>query len=241
LTEITPENVLEKLKTRGYFRIELRPTKFTKDNFTLAECKEIVEKNQVRLRGWYFPHFAKNHGDFFNGDDHAVGFLDWSEHCEIFKMYRSGQFVYYLNFWEDWTAYLPYGYDVKDERGNKRPNVKEVIMTLYTITEIFLFASRLASSNFPDKNMHVSIELKDCQERGLILDQFGRSLHQFYQCKIPEFKIEKDIPLEEIMTNYASLALDTTFEIFERFNWDKVSQGTKNAFKVDQDKILLKA
>ena len=114
-------------------------------------------------------------------------------------------------------------------------------MTLYTITEIFLFASRLASSNFPDKNMHVSIELKNCQGRGLILDQFGRSLHEFYTCKISEFKIEKDIPLEDIITNYASLALDTTFEIFERFNWDKVSQGTKDAFKTDQDKILLKA
>lgn len=71
--------------------------------------------------------------------------------------------------------------------------------------------------------------------------EFGRSLNQFYQCKIPEFKIEKDTPLEEIMTNYASLALDTTFEIFERFNWDKVSQGTKDALKTDQDKILLKA
>lgn len=241
MTDILQEDVLKKLKSRGYFRIELRPTKFAKDNFTLTECKEIIEKNQVRLRGWYFPHMGKDYGDFFSADDHVVGFIDTSRHCEIFKMFRSGQFVYYLNFWEDWINYTPYGYNVKTEEGKTRPNVKETVMTLYTVTEIFLFASRLASSNFPDKNMYVSIELKDCQGRGLILDQFGSHLNQFYQCKIPEFKIDKNIPLEEIMTNYASLALDTTFEIFERFNWDHVSQGTKDSFKTRQDQILLKA
>lgn len=240
MSEISQKSVLDKLKTRGYWRIELRPTKFQKEQFTLKECKGLIEQNQVRLRGWYFPHMSINHGDFFNAEDHVVGFVNWSEHCEIFKMYRSGQFVYYLNFWEDWINYSPYGFNVQFENGKTRPNVKEVIMTLYTVTEIFLFASRLASSQFGDKTMHLSIELKNCENRGLILDQFGRSLNQLYICKIPEFKIVKDIPLQEIITNYASLALDTTFEIFQHFNWD-YSQGTKDALKHDQDKILLKA
>lgn len=241
MTVSVQNKILEKLKSRGYFRIELRPTKFTKDTFTLTECKEIIEKNQVRLRGWYFPHIGKTNGDFYNADDHIVGFVDTSRHYDIFKMFRSGQFVYYLNFWEDWIQHEPYGYNVEFREGVIRPNVKEVIMTLYTITEIFLFASRLASSNFPDKTMHVSIELKNCENRALILDQFGRSLHDTYTCKIPEFKIEKDIPLENIMTDYASLALDTTFKIFEQFNWDKITPETKDVFKTDQDKILLKA
>jgi len=240
LSQIIQDSVLEKVKSRGYWRIELRPTTFKEDQFTVAQCRHLIEDNQVRLRGWYFPHISRQHGDFFNAENHVVGFVDWYEHYEVFKLFQSGQFVYYLNFWEDWINYPPYGYDVKLPNGRTRPNVKETIMTLYTVTEIFLFASRLASSEFRDKTMHVSIELHDCENRGLILDQFGRNLNDFYTCKIPKFKIVKDMPLQEIITNYASLALDTTFEIFEKFNWD-YSEETKTTFKHDQDKILLKA
>ena len=98
MSEITQNSVLAKLKTRGYWRIELRPTKFKEDQFSLSECKKMIEENQVRLRGWYFPHYSTRHGDFFNAGNHVVGYIDRSEHCEIFKMYCSGQFVYYLNF-----------------------------------------------------------------------------------------------------------------------------------------------
>ena len=240
MSEITQDSVLDKLRTRGYWRIELRPTKFKEDQYSVSECKKLIDTNQVRLRGWYFPHYSTRHGDFFNAQNHVVGYVDWREHCEVFKMFRSGQFVYYLDFWEDWIDYPPYGYN-KVADGQKQPNGKEVIMTLYTVTEIFLFASRLATTDFPDKDMFVSIEMNDCQNRGLFMGSHDRlPLTQFYQCKIPKIQINKTIPLQELLTDYAKLALDVTFEIFDSFNWDYLDE-TKKSFKLEQEKFLLRS
>ena len=152
-------------------------------------------------------------------------------------MYQSGQFGHYLGFWEDWLERDPYGYQRKTDEGVSLPNVKETMMTLYTVAEIFLFASRLASNKIFDNTSHVSIQLKNTNNRKLIVDDSMRYLHDNYTCKYEPIKIEKDITLEDILTNSQELSLQTTFEIFQKFNWI-LKDDSKEGIRKDQEKFL---
>lgn len=44
--------ILDKIRTRGYWRVVIRPTSFDEDHIPdYADLFRIVEKNSVRLRG----------------------------------------------------------------------------------------------------------------------------------------------------------------------------------------------
>lgn len=151
-------------------------------------------------------------------------------------MYKSGQFIHYLGLWEDWIQYAPYGYNVELRAGVIRPNVLNIIMTLYTITEVFLFASRLVSNNLSDKTLHISLKLKNTNNRMLTFSDPMRMLHGNYTCRINEINVERDISTEDIIANFATLAMDVVVEIFEKFNWH--SPDIKNVLKENQEKFL---
>lgn len=232
---IDETTVLEKIKSRGYWEIEIRPAIYKKEKFSLPECKEIVEKCQVRLRGWDYPHIAHHeYGDVFSGDNFVEGLVDSHKHLEVWRLYQSGQFIHYLNFWEDWIEYQPYGYTVIKDQPPR--TVKSILMTLYTVTEIFTFASRLASNKIYDKMLHISLKLKNTNNRSLIFEDQFRTLFGDYRSKINEISIAKDITVEDILANSPNLAMDVTVEIFHKFSW--LSQDIKKVLKDDQEKFL---
>lgn len=236
---ISESDVLQRLKSRGYWEIEIRPTVYKQDRLSFPKCREIVESCQVRLRGWYYPHIPQHEfGEVFTGDDFVEGLVDSPKHCEVWRMYRSGQFIHYLNFWEDWIGYSPYNYEVVTDREYKLPNVKEILMTLYTVTEIFTFASRLASNKLFDKRLHISLKLNNTNNRSLIFGEssFQRALYEDYNCKINEMNIERDLLVDDVLKNFPQLAMDVVEEIFHKFNWH--SKDIKSVLKNDQEEFL---
>ena len=51
------QTVLEKIRTRGYWRVVIRPGAFEEKRIpNYSDLFQIVEKNSVRLRGWDYPH-----------------------------------------------------------------------------------------------------------------------------------------------------------------------------------------
>ena len=49
--------VLDKIRTRGYWRVLIRPTQFDENHIAdYSDLFPIVEKNSVQLRGWDYPH-----------------------------------------------------------------------------------------------------------------------------------------------------------------------------------------
>lgn len=227
--------IFEELKAKGYWKITIRPTNHQKDRLTPDKCKKLIEDNQVKLRGWYYPHVGNKTSDFFKADNYAESFVDWEDHKEIWRMYTSGQFVHYLAFWEDWLPNYRQNvnFSTNARAGDK---VKSILMTLYTITEIFLFTSRLASKKIFDDKVRISIQLHNVSERTLVVDDIMRYLHDNYACMSETIKYEKDYNIEELCTKYDEFALDATAYIFSMFNWDK--PDLKNTLKRDQEKFL---
>ena len=94
---MTPE-LLEKIKSRGYWRINLQPLVKAEKLPSIDRCQEIVEQNAVKLRGWEYPAILQGAPDVQRTRTQTYFELanDWQNHIEFWRMYRSGQFLHYL-------------------------------------------------------------------------------------------------------------------------------------------------
>ena len=51
------QSTLDKIRTRGYWRVVIRPTMFEENHVpNHADLLPIIQRNSVQLRGWDYPH-----------------------------------------------------------------------------------------------------------------------------------------------------------------------------------------
>ncbi len=216
-------DIIEKIKERGYWHIVIRPIGYKKERIaSLRQCKEIVQKSTVSLRGWNYPE----HGEEFisNGLDYVQSIVDWRNHIEFWRMYQSGQFVNFLALWEeDWT-------------GIESGKYLEILNTLYSLTEFYEFASRLAEKELFSDGLTIRIDLNKTMNRKLFISAWGRTLHREYICNIDVLPHKLELSQEEILGKARELALKHTLWIFERFSWS--AEHLPKLLKDDQDKFL---
>ena len=94
--------ILEKIKTRGYWQIVIRPQKFLKERvLSLPNLVKSIEENKVSYRGWDFPHLTLHemHRDL----DYIQMSTIFLEINETWRFYQSGQFAFFRGLSEDWV------------------------------------------------------------------------------------------------------------------------------------------
>jgi len=231
----TTEQVLEKIKSRGYWQVVIRPERFEKERLkSLGECARLVLECKVVLRGWDYPHVGSRDG-LRSGLDYVESLTDWGEYKELSRMYQSGQFVHLFGCHEDWWGERVSIFGPSEYSQIKPGSVLGILSTLYTVTESYEFASRLAQKNLFDNTIHLSIELHGMMNRKLFIEEFGRNLFHDYVCTINDLPYQRTIAVKEILGQGHDLALDNTFWIFDRFNWH---DPPRDVFKEDQKKLL---
>ena len=236
------KTLIEKIKSRGsYWKVLIRPANYQENLISsLDECKLIIEQSKVRLRGWDYPYIDHREGIKAAGDNSVHSFCNWEEgsRFEYWRFYQTGQFVHYFSMWEElWM-------DEEKKNGLKRwinglENQKvdrflSIISTLYSITEIFEFASRM-SSKIDASSFEIIIELYGTKNMMLFFEDRFRFLHQAYICAYEPIHIERILTKEVLLSKSSQVALDITIEIFKKFNWDGVN---KQIFTEDQKKLL---
>jgi hypothetical protein len=234
------EDLINKIKSHGYWRINFQPVVAIQKLKALADCRNIVEKNSVSLRGWNYPHFPQrqsNDTGIETGNNFYQGWTDWECYKEFWRMYQSGQFLHYLALREDWW---------QSERGilcNRKDitpgTILGVIMTTYQITEIYEFLSRLARNGIYDEGVIVNISLNNTLNRKLWIDD-PRRMEFSYDRVVGTDRIELPIKRyrrDEIIVQSKTLAFEAIIYIFERFSWDN---PPIDAIKKDQEALLTK-
>jgi len=234
---MSSKEIVEKIKSRGYWRINFQPLVNSQKLKKVSDCKDIVEKNNVSLRGWDYPHFPSRTNELGLGKNFCQGWIDWGFLKEFWRMYQSGQFVNYLALREDW-------FDVDDWYGERTKSIihgscLEIIWTVYQITEIYEFLSRLANKGIYDEGVNVIIALNNTTNRKLWIINPSRAplsydrVNPMETIELPPKQYNKD----EIITKSKELALEMIIEIFTRFNWDNPPIET---IKEDQNNLLQK-
>ncbi len=231
------DDFIEKIKERGYWRVNFQPLGPPAD-LTLAECDRLIADNHVRLRGWYYPFYASgdrdNHG-FSNRNGYRQGWIDAGEFKEFWNMYKSGQFLHYSAVHEDWQ-------DVPNDTlwGNREPIEPGVYLnfigslTMY-FTEIYELLVRLHKASLYSEGVKVSISLINTQGRKLASFDAMRSLHFDKITHEDRIDFVKNYSPDDLQTPARDLAIPAILHFFEMFNFEDVSVDL--VIKKDQDTL----
>lgn len=232
------EGLLNKIKSRGYWRINFRPLVYNPQRIkNLPDCKKIIEECSVEFRGWDYPHFPRREGEdtgLAPGNNYYEGWIDWGAHKEIWRMYQSGQFIHYLALNEDWWE--EDSWYSAELRKIPPKTILTVVGTVYHFTEIFEFLNRLTQKGIYDEGIEISILLGNTQNRRLeILDPMRAPFLREYKTGGKPIQFSQKYSKEKILENSKTLALETIIYFFHRFGWD---EPNVEVIKNDQEKLI---
>jgi hypothetical protein len=227
------EKLLEEIKFKGYWKIEIRPTKFDKNRITtLGNVQQLVSSNLVALRGWDYPHW--NQEKIRNVDDYVECQEDWDRHLEYWRFYQSGKFIHLVALYEDHldlSSAMPIQYPPRTPRSG----YVSFVSTIYHITEIFEFAARLANKGILQPSGFISIGLYNIKDHELTTFGSRRYLPEGYvYANDKPLLIEREISQQELINKPDEHALDFITSIFERFQWN---QPPRQIFSEDQKRL----
>jgi hypothetical protein len=226
-----------------HWRVNIRPTEYLPERIsTLKECFELIEQNRVRLRGWDFPHMRRDRSECTQGANWIGCWSDFMGHVEYWRLYQSGQFVHLASFrelGEDWRAqleketrgHLSY---LKDVNWSKVPGFLHIQNVIYTLTEVFEFASRLAQRGIYKGSIVIQITMRGIKEFVLTTD-WNRAWHSYYRST--EEELERSIVLDAdvLVAESSKQAIEMAVWFFERFGWH---DAPLEIFKADQQEFL---
>lgn len=235
------QKLIDKIKEKGYWKVIIRPVDFNEKRIiNKDECAKIIEDSKIVLRGWDYPHIDSQAGVVRSGPDSVSSFCDWEDGgiYEYWKFYQNGQFVHYFSMLEDYR--MTKQDKERASRSLRAENVFDrylsVISALYSVTEIYLFAANLAKKVGFGKEIEISIELDNVENRVLFFwEEFNRHLFQTYICRYQPITEKRIFKADEIVKIPTELALDFTIDIFKEFNW---KNANRSVFEADQKKLL---
>jgi len=226
-------DLLDKIHSKGYWRIVIRPTIFEKERIpSLTQCKKIIEEAVVLFRGWDYQHFDSS---FINNNIDSIELSrEFMNNIEYWKFFQSGQFVHHFVCSEDHVEKRKMkGLHIDITEGK----YLSILSTLYTITEIFQFTSRLILKDILTPSVELTIGLHGMRDRQLFFWEPGRYLSGVYKSTIPDIVFNKTYSCDKILESAPQIAMEVTIWIFERFNWPHES---KVIFPEEQKKLLEK-
>lgn len=209
--------IVEKIKSRGYWEVIIRPSDFRKDRIPeLQELKRIVTQSAVMLRGWDFPHMDSRN-PIQLGVDWVQQKVDWSTHVEHWRFYQSGQFHYLGSIHDDWLDQSIWGKSPENWQVGAFLSITD---TVFRFTEVFEFAARLAMTEASGELMNINITLSGLKNRRLRMDNPTRAWFGYeYDCFIESFPQKISVSRQELVGESKSLALKASQQLFMRFNW----------------------
>lgn len=233
------DEVIKKIKTKGYWIINIHPEVFVEKRIeSRSKVKEIIRNAVVRLRGWPYPCYLEQSKfapyEIVNGIE---SFCDSESEIEFWRMAQSTNFVHLLALREDWWRDLEYRniWSRGDELKGKK--LLGVLGTLYTLTESFEFAKRLAGQKIFGENIIVTIELYNLLNRHLFVDSHSRVPFHFSPVSKTNgpWKWDKNCTVEDILNKTHEFSFNAFRDLIDLFGWqDPPIDNLKN----DQQKFL---
>ena len=90
------------IKSRGFWRVTVRPSRFDPNHIDdYNRLFAVVRDSAVELRGWDCPHIDTQNPP--RRENAWVGQeTGWEHYRELWRLYRSGQFLFLGGYEEDW-------------------------------------------------------------------------------------------------------------------------------------------
>lgn len=220
---------LESLDSLPTFIAGVRPPAYDHSLLTTERCSEVVLRNQVRFRGWYFPHArleriaAGPKAAYVEQTTDSPGF--GTHHLERWRMYRSGQFVFRALVWEysneelkrrgrEEVEWMLHGSTLAQEP----QGFLSFITLIYWVTEAYVFASRLAQSVPYASPVEVRVGYRNIDGWILTSSQLEYSLDEIYQSKRSPLSV-RQVEVDRLIAFPHECAAEAIEELFQQFGW----------------------
>ena len=145
------------------------------------------------------------------------GATDWEDHKELWRMYRSAQFLHIFATREDWLNENESFRHVDAEPGS----VLSYDSTIFSFTEIYLFAGRLATRFKLGPRISIEIGIEALEGRQLYTFDYNRvPFNEERKCHVPRFAFADEYDPQSLVAEGRKLALHPLQRLFELFSWD---------------------
>ncbi len=207
--------LLEKIRSRGYWRVVIRPTTFIEKRVhEKSTLGHILKSRSVSIKGWNFPH-VDYFRDFDEGSDWIGQEIETGPILELWRFYQSGQFVHYFGMAEDWVEspdhYLPIG--------NRHQVVLRPESIVTRFTEVFELAARLTFTEVGDAGTCMEIAAVNISDHVLPLPTRHRFVPML-EAHESEVTIKMDPTSTELVGENRELALEAALQFFQHFGWN---------------------
>ncbi len=219
--------ILRKIQSRGSWTVRIYPVEYQANKISsLSDLEQAVRASVVELRGWSFPRFDYR-SNLSRFSDHIEQEVDWQHHVEIWRAYKSGQFVSskgLISDWRDQSNLWPFNANSSSE---KIMYVKDAIFTLIEIVE---FAARWAKAIQAGEEMTVECVIKGLEDRILKFEPFGPLRVFSYEraCRAQEWSWYKNFSTSLLFSTPRDLAVEPAINLFELFSWDVAEESVRN-------------
>lgn len=221
------EGLLERIEGYGFWRVNITPVSAPPDQLLLSECREIVRRSAVSIRGWDYPHInVRNDAEsgFGNFGTYTEDWIDWHGFLEFWRMYRSSQFLSYNALREDTKP---------GDFGNPQVRVLDAVGAIFQITEITDFCQRLVAAGLYASGIRLRISLRNTQGRLLRAGINRMPFHDRKENGAKEINLDRDLDASQFRDSYRSVAVGLCIELFDQFGWSPV----KGQIEAEQEKF----
>lgn len=227
-----------------HWRVNFRPDEYREDLIpSLARCFEIIQKNKLRLRGWDYPHLSRRDTERGAGKNWVASWSDFMGRNEYWRFYQSGQFLHLFSVREatepEWKqkmqstmqSHLSY---MRDLDWQQVPGFISIVNFIYSVTEIYEFASRLSQAEIYKGGLTIDIGIKGI--KGYVLSAaWDRAWHSYYAASEEKLGRSWSYQTDVLVAESAQKALEAIIWFFERFGWLSPSE---EVIRRDQENFL---
>lgn len=231
---MTIQEIVSQIKKCGYWEVVIKPEprQYVKEKIKFDTLIDIVKTNQVRYRDLPFPHLAKGkYSGYYIKETYIESFTQSPYYLGAFRFYKSGQFVHYARMLEDIRGTTRSIFEQSDPP--RDIHYLSPAACIFQLTEIFLFASRLATKGVLGDSANIQITLHNLN--GRVLRHNDNEHFPFYDKYVCHSdKIEcccKKTPVE-LQAEHDDLAIQECIKILEQFNF--LSKHIHKNLKSDQ-------
>ena len=222
MTDILPVPVLK----HPHWRVNIRPESYRRERVSsLADCRSIIEGTKVTLRGWDYPHLSRKPEQNGRGNDYVESWSDFMGHVEYWRFFQSGQFLHLFAIreamepqWADKLKKTARWHLTEPAIVNAAPGFFSLLNFVYTVTEIFEFASRLWQRGIAEGPAIIDVRIRGAKGFGIIPD-FDRAWSEYYPLGSDDVGHAWIIEGADLIAATGERALDATLWFFDRFGW----------------------
>lgn len=217
--------IVDEIRSAPHWRVEIRPTRYRDDLIAdLGQAVRLLERTQVRLRGWSYPHLSRDETKRSLTSHSLRAWEDFAEHLEYLEFFQSGQFVHLFAIRERrreaWSQQLRVQYEgmlVRD--GAPEPHgFIDIGNFVWTMTEVFEFTARLCEAGLYGDAVSVSVGLRSIEGFALTTGP-ERAWYGHYVATSEQLERARSWTPSDLIVRRSEIAIDESVWFFQRFGW----------------------